>query len=213
MEKLNDLAVKYQTDKKLPDGKKAKNGVHGHGYTPHYEWYFSNRKIKNLLEIGISFGGSLLMWNKYLPDTQLWGMDISEKRFKRKKLEKRGIKIHIGDQSNPDDLKVYQDKQFDVIIDDGGHRMKQQQVSLVELFPSVAPGGLYVIEDIHTSLKASFWDNHPETPTLQVLKAIKRRDPTYRSNYIKPKQLKKLIEDIQEVVFLENEKICFIFKK
>jgi len=40
---------------------------------------------------------------------------------------------------------------FDVIVDDGGHSMKQQITSLVHLFPKVRPGGVYVIEDLQTS--------------------------------------------------------------
>ena len=41
-----------------------------------------------------------------------------------------------------------------VLIDDGGHTMEQQQVSLGFLFKHVRPGGYYVIEDVHTSLPA-----------------------------------------------------------
>lgn len=41
--------------------------------------------------------------------------------------------------------------QFDVIIDDGGHMMDQQMVSLQTLWKAVKPGGTYFVEDLETS--------------------------------------------------------------
>ena len=41
--------------------------------------------------------------------------------------------------------------QLDILIDDGGHTMNQQLVSFKNLFPAVKDGGIYLIEDTHTS--------------------------------------------------------------
>jgi len=38
---------------------------------------------------------------------------------------------------------------FDIIIDDGSHASHHQQIALAHLFPHLAPGGLYCIEDLH----------------------------------------------------------------
>ena len=43
---------------------------------------------------------------------------------------------------------------IDVIIDDGSHAPQHQLVSFVQLFPTLADGGLYMIEDVETS----YWD-------------------------------------------------------
>jgi mannitol-1-phosphate/altronate dehydrogenase len=40
---------------------------------------------------------------------------------------------------------------FDIIIDDGGHSMKQQITSFTHLFAKVRHGGVYIIEDLQTS--------------------------------------------------------------
>ena len=42
---------------------------------------------------------------------------------------------------------------FDMIIDDGGHTMEQMQISLNYLWDQVKPGGLYVIEDLHSCVQ------------------------------------------------------------
>tara|TARA_Y100000310_G_C19970163_1_gene485095 strand:- start:69 stop:509 length:441 start_codon:yes stop_codon:yes gene_type:complete len=58
-----------------------------------------------------------------------------------------------GDQSNIDHLNNFlslHGDEFDIIIDDGGHSMRQQQISLKILFNAVRSGGFYVIEDLHT---------------------------------------------------------------
>lgn len=40
---------------------------------------------------------------------------------------------------------------FDIVLDDGGHTYQQQLTSFQALWPSVASGGLYVIEDLQVS--------------------------------------------------------------
>jgi hypothetical protein len=38
---------------------------------------------------------------------------------------------------------------FDIIVEDGSHASHHQQIALATLFPFVAAGGLYIIEDLH----------------------------------------------------------------
>jgi hypothetical protein len=63
--------------------------------------------------------------------------------------------LYIGAQEDPEVLQEIVSKNegpgFDIIIDDGGHTMKQQQDSFRVLWPLVRPGGLYFIEDLETS--------------------------------------------------------------
>ncbi len=54
------------------------------------------------------------------------------------------------DQSNAASLTQIGDKHgpFDLVIDDGGHTMKQQIVSLATLWRFVKPGGFYIAEGL-----------------------------------------------------------------
>ncbi len=47
---------------------------------------------------------------------------------------------------------------FDVIIDDGGHTMSQQITAIEYLFGTLNDGGVYIVEDTHTSYWESFAD-------------------------------------------------------
>lgn len=61
--------------------------------------------------------------------------------------------IASGDQSDPAVLRAaaIPHAPFDVVVDDGGHSMKQQLVTLNVLLPLVRPGGVYVLEDLGSS--------------------------------------------------------------
>jgi hypothetical protein len=100
-----------------------------------------------LLEIGIYAGGSLDMWREYLgPRSQLYGVDIDPNctRFE-------DATVFIGDQANRSFWKRFRAEtpSLDVIIDDGGHTVEQQLVTMEELLPRLRPGGVYICEDIH----------------------------------------------------------------
>lgn len=148
--KLNDLAKKYDTDKKVPDGVKCRNGLFGHCYTEIYERLFKRKKVKRLLEIGVSFGGSIKMWNEYFPKAEIIGIDIEEKRFKKSELENEKVKIFIGSQNDIDFLQTLKNK-YDIIIDDGSHKLSDILASFSILFDYLNKGGIYIIEDIHVN--------------------------------------------------------------
>lgn len=117
-----------------------------------YELFFSpfqNKDIK-ILEIGVQGGGSLQIWKKYFGEnSRIFGIDIDPSSF----YSEERIEIFIGDQENVSFLTEVKEKigMVDIIIDDGGHTMNQQKVSFNTLFPILKDGGLYLIEDTHTS--------------------------------------------------------------
>lgn len=118
-----------------------------------YEKYFSKYigKEINILEIGISHGGSLQLWKKYFGDkVNIYAIDINPEC---KKLEEERIKIFIGSQEDQLFLQQVANEipGLDIIIDDGGHTMNQQIISFENLFLKVNEGGLYLVEDTHTS--------------------------------------------------------------
>jgi demethylmacrocin O-methyltransferase len=90
------------------------------------------------------------MWEAYFPNAHIYGMDIVDPSAH----DTDRITTYIADQGDRNHLQGFIDahgSEFDIVIDDGGHTMEQQQTSFGLLFPHVRPGGLYVIEDVHTS--------------------------------------------------------------
>jgi 23S rRNA U2552 (ribose-2'-O)-methylase RlmE/FtsJ len=123
-----------------------------------YERYFAQYRNTNVtfLEIGIYNGGSLQMWKHYFGSkAKIIGVDINPEC---KKLEEDQIKIYIGNQADKSFLKQLTEKipRPDIVLDDGGHFMDQQINTFEVLYPFVAPDGIYMCEDMHTS----YWKNY-----------------------------------------------------
>ena len=114
---------------------------------------FRGRPVR-LLEFGVWHGGSLQLWRRYLgPDARIVGVDLNPECAR---LAEEGIEVVIGDQADPATHRSLRERYdgFDIVIDDGGHTMEQQVTTFREMYPAVREGGLYVVEDTHSSYHA-----------------------------------------------------------
>ena len=93
--------------------------------------------------------------------------------------------VFNGDQSNIEDLNNFRGEcgsDFDIIIDDGGHTMRQQQTSFGFLYNDLKSNGIYVIEDLHTgsnqwvSLYGYVVIEQGDTLTLDLMKDFENND-------------------------------------
>lgn len=225
----DSLTVDQQFDlKTLPefcDSFPTDKCMNKHGFVEIYEPLFSSMRTDSIrfFEIGILNGVSHLMWRTYFRNAAIFGIDI---RDYSRQSRGSGIMTFVADQSNRDDLNAFVDASggnFDVILDDGGHAMDHQQVSLGNLFPQVKPGGMFIIEDVHTSLPdiysdSSFKVNDTETNTTLMMLEIFVRTGNIFSQYITKEEaiyLEKTIERV-ELHYRTNQKhsiVCVIHKK
>src|SRR5688572_18629971 len=109
-----------------------------------------------LVEIGVFHGGSLEIWKDYFgAGAQIVGIDIDPRC---REFEDEATTILIGDQGDRGFLAEVRRRvpRIDILIDDGGHHMAQQIATFEELYPHVQPNGVYLCEDMHTSLKAGY---------------------------------------------------------
>jgi len=113
-------------------------------------------KPVRLLEIGVWQGGSLDLWRKYFgPQATIFGIDIDPDCAAR---ADHPNQVRIGSQDDPEFLDRVVDEMGppDIVLDDGSHIGRHQSASFHALFPRLAEGGLYVIEDLCTS----YWPSH-----------------------------------------------------
>lgn len=138
---LDEIAIKCKTDK-------ASNG---HNYTPIYEQYLTPMRHLplTLLEIGIGGyefpdrgGESLRMWREWLPNAKIVGVDS----YPKQPIE--GCTIVYKSQTDETLADVCSP---DIIIDDASHINPLTIKTFINLWPILKPGGLYIVEDIHTS--------------------------------------------------------------
>jgi len=123
-----------------------------------YDRHFSRYRGTDVcvVEIGVFQGGSLDMWKQYFgPKCRIYGIDINPhcKQFAQEQVE-----IIIGDQEDRNFLRSLKNSipRIDILIDDGGHTMKQQIHTFEELFPHISPNGVYLCEDLCTSYRRRY---------------------------------------------------------
>lgn len=133
---LNELAIKYDTDK----------GSNGHWYTRYYEPIFEpiRLQVESLVEVGIGSCASLRMWRDYFLGAMIYGIDqnpcnISEPR----------IATYDCEQTDCTRLTEYlQNRKPEIIVEDASHEQEKTFKTLDCLWPILERHGWYVIEDM-----------------------------------------------------------------
>ena len=120
-----------------------------HSYLDFYEVTLSSFVNKGavLLELGVQSGGSLLLWEEYLKNATVHGID---KAKKPKSIEGHSsIVFHCMDCTDKKAVeKEFTGIGFDVVIDDASHYLPSQLASFEIFYPMLRDGGIYVIEDV-----------------------------------------------------------------
>jgi cephalosporin hydroxylase len=133
-----------------------KNAIHS--YIESYQKIINkyNNSLK-ILDIGISAGGSLWLWQNYCIENNIkydiWGMDINPKYTVDKEFQKdldNDSNIHTIWSSSSMLSSSYDSvpEGFDIIVDDGAHTLESQIEAFTLAWPKLAVNGTYVIEDI-----------------------------------------------------------------
>lgn len=162
MKYLSELAKNFNTDKAI--------GLHG--FTEIYDDYFDKIKddLMNILEIGIFEGESLKLWETYFKNSNIIGLDINTECTKYGGGRK---KVYIGSQT--DEVLLFQiqkeNNPLSIIIDDGSHQWDHQIKTFRAAFPLLKSGGLYFIEDLHTSY-AQKWAGTSKISCTDFLKGL-----------------------------------------
>ena len=137
------------------DGKLIHKWVHYFGiYERHFSWF--RGKSVTFLEIGVSKGGSLQMWQRYFgPLARIVGIDIDPSCRAH---EQPGISVRVGDQGDPAFLQeiIEEFGVPDIVLDDGSHQMRHVNATFDLLYPKLPKNGIYMVEDLHTAYWPGF---------------------------------------------------------
>lgn len=160
---LDEIGSMYNTDK---------NRFY-HNYLPKYEHFlakFKNRKF-NLLELGIFKGASAKMWEKFFPKAQIHCVDINEDC---KSIASERIIVHIADLGDKRNVEKLRDINPWVIIDDASHLWSHQLLALFTLYDCLPSGGVYILEDLETSLNMRLYPGMDDGCRHNVFEVLSR---------------------------------------
>lgn len=198
---LHEIGLRYRTDK----------GSY-HGYLDYYDTILTNLRHDPIrfLEIGISTGSSLKMWEDYFTKAEIFGADIRSEEERIREFGNLNIffdetrtKTFVVNQEITEDLFKLPEN-LDVIIDDGGHTMFQQQNTLKTIFKNLKPGGIYILEDLHTSTP-EFWDScdYGRTNTNNTIKLLtdlsNKTLSDDREYYLNDVEFNELLREIESI--------------
>jgi len=175
---LDDLFIKFGTDKGSLDGKKTYdfleknkkggkfknyyewinrdnpksfNYQFGLNFTPFYEKYFNHLRNKSIkiLELGVANGHSVASWLYYFPNAMIYAVDI--KKSDKFFYKSKRIQYHSVDLLNEKSVQKFikKNNNFDIIIEDSLHTQEGTTKILKNFYPTLNPGGVYAIEDFN----------------------------------------------------------------
>ena len=189
---LTEIGIGYGTDKATY-----------HNFTNFYEKRLNtlrNKKI-NLLEIGFLNGGSIKTWLDFFPNAEIYCIDIIDVDFKHDRFN--FIKISQDDDRLSN---FYENDFFDIIIDDGSHITSHQLKSLKLLWEKLKYGGLYILEDLHTSFRNEYINTKITPYEFLTVENLIEDMENIKKEIIDLEIFKKNIED-------NSDSMTSIFKK
>jgi hypothetical protein len=134
----------------------ASDKITWHRYMEFYEPHLARLgQPEQILEFGVFHGASIRYLRDRYHGAHIVGCDILPPQAEWP--QEAEIEYVTLDQGKPADLeRLFADHpdQIDLAIDDGSHQPEHQRNCLVATLPRVRRGGIYILEDLHTS--------HPE---------------------------------------------------
>jgi hypothetical protein len=202
---LNDIGLKHGTDK----------ASSGHNVLRLYEQFIRDLRFEEfiLLEIGGLNGSSLRMWEEYFSSALVVCIDINPNVVS---FQTERTKVEIGNSGSQPFLRSVIEKHGvpKIILDDGSHRWDHQRIAFKSLFPLLEPGGLYIVEDLHTSFEAGFAgvDDHPFIHMLHKLSDyLQLRGGREHFERVNNAEIVTIAKEIEFITFIPRS--CIIKKK
>jgi hypothetical protein len=127
-----------------------KNGTDrasNHNYSEFYANIHTDEErqnVKLLMEVGIADGSGMLAFRELYQAATIVGLDKENCACERGPR----LEFHVGNQRNQADCeRAAAGRLFDVIVEDAYHSTENTLLTLFWLWPFVAPGGLYIVEE------------------------------------------------------------------
>jgi len=184
-----------------------------HKWVPYLDAYhrhfnrFRSQDVITMVEVGVQSGGSIQMWQAYFGKDKLryYGVDVNSAT---KQFETENVKISIGDQENPEFWSIFKKEvptPVDIFIDDGGHKMHQQTVTFDEMFWHVRDGGVYLVEDLHTSYWKGYGGGyHKPTTFIERSKSLIDTINAWHSEDAEKLKVDDLTQNIRGLHFYDS---------
>jgi cephalosporin hydroxylase len=164
-----------------------------HSYLPLYQKLLINKKetAKNVLEVGISKGGSIKLWNDFFTNANVYGLDIIHSKYVWEEIKnKKKIILYTSTDAYNNDFFITnflnKNIKFDFMLDDGPHTL-ESMIQFIKLYTNImTDDGILIIEDVQS------WD---------WIDLLKNEVPEDLKQYIKVYDLRSNKKRYDDIVF------------
>ena len=190
--------------------------IAGHNYSAFYENIFFSIKdnIKSILEIGSFKGNAIAVFFFYFKNSKIISTDLYPDLFL---YESNRIRNFLLDSTSEISISSFKEKliNFDLIIDDAGHYLKDQIISLFLLFNRLNSGGYFIIEELDFPDTRHDMNINNEAPSLREILISIKNNKDFNSKYISSEDKKYLLNNYDSINILKGKfnEIAFIKKK
>ena len=183
--------------------KRTSSKIKGHGYGIFYQKYFENLRSNNLkiLEVGSFHGNASAALYFYFKKSKLFAADIYPDLFRYRSNRIENFYVNSSDENSiqKNIIDKFSDN-FDIIIEDAGHSLKDQIISLFMLFKKLNSGGLFIIEELDFPDTRKDMNLMNEKPTLrQILLKFKKEKKLLNSKYIQKNDRDNFLDSIESL--------------
>ena len=195
------------------DGKK----IIAHGYAKIYEKYLKEHKEKslNIIELGSFYGNASAAFYFYFKNSQIYSADINPDMYLYRSKRLINFFTDTSSRSSIEKNILKKNIQFDLIIEDASHMLKDQIISLFILFKNLKSGGFFIVEEIDFPEKREDMRIGQEFPDLKTIlnKIINKEN--FNSKYINENEKKYFLENFDTIKFYTGNinEIAIIKKK
>jgi hypothetical protein len=180
--RLEELVDNSRTDK---------NTIHS--YLPLYQKLLRKKKktAKNVLEVGISRGGSIKLWHDFFTNANIYGLDIINS-YEVWDAIKNKDRIILHTYTDAYNIEIFTSNflnkniKFDFMLDDGPHTL-ESMIQFIKLYSQImTPDGILIIEDVQS------WD---------WISILKNEVPENLKKFIKVYDLRHVKGRYDDIVF------------
>ena len=221
---LNSLFEYFNSDKGeffinqyLQPAKKNKVKIKAHGYAKIYENAFVDLKNAsiNILELGSFYGNAAAAFYFYFDKAYIYSGDIYPDLFKYKSNRIKNFYVDSSSRNSLSNNLLSKKNNFDIIIEDASHMLKDQILSLFMLFPLLNSGGLFIVEELDfPETRDDMKINQTKPDLKQILKNI-LNNLDFNSIYISDEEKKYFLENFLSIEIKKGNfnEIAIIKKK
>jgi hypothetical protein len=164
-----------------------------HSYLPLYQQLLIGKKdtAKNVLEVGIYYGGSIKLWSDFFTNATIYGLDnINSNMMWTHIKNNKNIILHTStDAYNTEiftTLFLAKNIKFDFMLDDGPHTLDSMK-KFIQLYSQImTDDGILIIEDVQS------WD---------WIEPLKQEVPEHLKQYVKVYDLRSNKNRYDDIVF------------